>query len=126
MSVRSAFLIPAIGCALTVLAGPSLVVTPPNGHCRLAWSYDTNELSTNLTFNFYETTNVALPMSQWPMLTNVAGTNLTVDIDIVPGAHFFVMTASNFWGESDVSSPVVLTPTLPHSVNSSLKISKLP
>jgi hypothetical protein len=94
------------------------------GHLRLAWSYDTNQLSTNLSFNIYGSTNLAQPVSSWPILTNVIGTNTSCDLWLTPAQYFFVGTASNFWGETSVTSNLVVTPPAPQPINDSLKIQK--
>lgn len=108
------------------LAGPKLDTPPPNGHIHLVWTYDTNELSTNLIFCVYGTTNISIPVEQWPMVTNVVGTNLSVALDIIPGPNFFVMTTSNFWGESSITSSIASTPSVPKTMNDSVKIEKAP
>lgn len=117
----------SIVCLLgTALAGPLLTTPPPNGHVNLVWGYDTNMLSTNLIFYVYGTTNFSVPVEQWPVVTNVVGTNLSVAMDITPGKNYFVMTASNFWGESGISSSVASTPSVPRTMNDSVKIEKAP
>ncbi len=111
---------------LQALAAPQMIVAPPNGHVKLAWDYDTNQLSTNLFFNIYETTNLTIPFANWNLLTNVVGTNLSATMDVTPGAHFFVATASNFWMETSITSNLTSTPPLPQSINDSLRIEKAP
>lgn len=86
----------------------------PSGNVVLSWNYPTNELATNLVFKIYGTNLLNSSFSNWPVLTNATGTNLSIPIRIVPGPFFFVMTASNFWGESDFSA-VASTPALPRS-----------
>jgi hypothetical protein len=75
----------------------------------LAWNYPTNELSTNLTFNLYHSLAVTNPLP-WMMMTNTVGTNLNCKVDIIPGEHYFYVTASNFWGESLPSNILGLPP----------------
>ncbi|MBX3747340.1 MAG: hypothetical protein KF833_18680 [Verrucomicrobiae bacterium] len=72
---------------------------------RLGWDYPTNELSTNLWFHLYSHTNPAAPLSQWTIETSVVGTSTTVRIAPTPGHRFYVVTASNLWGESRPSEP---------------------
>lgn len=78
----------------------------------LFWDYPANELSTNLTFKIYSTTNAALAVSSWPVLTNKVGTNTTITLPIDAVQRYYVVTASNWWGESDFSN-VAGTPPLP-------------
>jgi hypothetical protein len=105
---------------LLLVTASALAWTPPDGRLTLEWDYPEQERSTNLTFYVYSTTNVFAPMTNWAVLTNVVGTNLSVRLQIDPGQRFFVMTASNFWGESDFSE-VASTPPLPRS-NANLKL----
>lgn len=102
---------------ISALAGLCLLAvaaSPPSGRVRLAWDYEPTELSTNLTFVLRHSTSIATPLTNWLVLTNVVGTNLTIEVQITPGQHYFVLTASNFWGESDFSN-VAGTPPLPRS-----------
>lgn len=122
-------LLPLLALVITLktYAAPQLVIAPPpTGNIRLSWDYDPSLLGTNLWFNIYETTNLTTPLSQWNLLTNVPGTNLSVDLTVGIGAHFIVGTSSNFWGESSITSNIVSTPAAPVPMNGSLKIQKLP
>lgn len=89
-------------------------LTPKN--ITLAWDYPTNELSTNLTFRLYGSTNIVQPMTNWILLVTIPGTNLSTVLSVVPGEHFYALTASNvFWRlESDFSN-VASTPPAPRS-----------
>lgn len=107
-------------------ASPTLSAPAPDGHVVLSWDYDTNQLSTNLWFNFYETTNISTPLANWNVLTNVVGTNLSVEVVITPGQHFIVATSSNFWGESSITSNMTVTPPLPVPINNTVRITKSP
>lgn len=100
------FLLLPLGAKAAVPTTPQLVI--------LAWDYPTNELRAELSFKLYTSTNLAVPMTNWLVLTNVAGTNLAAAVRIEPGEHFFTLTASNFWGESDFSN-VASVPPLPKS-----------
>lgn len=99
-----------------------LAWTPPDGLVTLEWDYPEAERSTNLTFYVFTSTNVAVPLTNWTALTNVVGTNLSVQLQIDPGQRYFVMTASNFWGQSDFSE-VASTPSLPRR-DMKLKLSR--
>lgn len=112
-------------CAVLAAAAAPLT-NSVNGHVRLAWSYDTNQLSTNLSFNIYGSQHLSLPASQWPLLTNVPGPNLSCDLQLQPAQYFFVATATDFWGETSITSNLVVTPAPPQPINDSLRIQKLP
>lgn len=88
----------------------------PRSAATLSWDYPTNELA-SVRFNLYSSTNVALPVSTWPLLTNVSGTNVVVQIN--PGQCFYFCTASNEFGESIPSN--VATATVARTVGN-LKI----
>lgn|SRR3990167_7444759 len=119
MKPKLALLSIILGCLLAALAA-----TPPSGRVILAWDYPTNELGTNLTFRLYGSSNITTPLTNWTVLTNVVGTNLSVTVQIQPGVYFFALTASNFWMESDFSN-VASTPALPRS-DSKLGITRGP
>lgn len=81
----------------------------------ICWSY-TNAAPDS--FKVYQTTNVALALTNWTVLTNVsalasAGTNTWPTNSclayVTPGSYFFTVTASNFWGES-IPAPPASTP----------------
>jgi hypothetical protein len=107
-------------------AAPLLVVQPPTGNITLRWKYDTNELSTNLWFTIYETTNLSEPLSNWNPVLTMPGTNVSATFNVNPGEHFFVATTSNFWGETSITSNLTSTPPLPQNINDSLRIEKAP
>ena len=92
----------------------------PPGQMRtngtLHWSYPTNELGTNLWFKIYSTTNVGAPASTWPLYLTVVGTNTQAVFPINAEQRFFVVTASNWHGES-VFSNVASTPPPPRHEN---------
>jgi len=96
----------AVAIAASLPSGPTPIT--------LAWDYPAADLSTGLVFRVYHTTTITTPVANWAVITNVAGTNLSVTLTVTPGARFYVVTASNFWGESDPSN-VASTPELPRS-----------
>ena len=101
------------------LAAPGQIST--NG-ILLAWDYPASVLSTNqVLFKLYSTTNLTSPQSSWPLVKSIrstngipVGTNLSfiTAFPMQAEARYFVMTASNFWGES-VFSSVAATPSAP-------------
>lgn len=72
----------------------------------LVWDYPATELNTNLTFKLYSSTNITVPLTNWPVATNVPGTITNVTLPIQPGMTFYFVTASNEFGESDPSNTV--------------------
>lgn len=85
-----------------------------NGIIRLEWDYPQDELSTNMTFVLYSTTNITTPFGLWTVVTNVSGTQTNATVRVTPGKLFLTLTASNLWGESDPSNVVPL-PAMPRS-----------
>lgn len=83
----------------------------------LAWDYAA--LSTNTTFYVWSRTNLLSPPAYH---TNVAGTNTTVKLALVPGVYFFSMSASNVWGMSTFTQELELPE--PPSSNHCIEITK--
>jgi hypothetical protein len=61
----------------------------------LTWDCPTNQPGTNLFYRVRHTTNLTLPLAEWPVWTNVTDTNLGALIQVEPGHHFFSVTVSN-------------------------------
>jgi hypothetical protein len=97
---------------LLLVALPSLAALRTN--VTLVFDYPVNELSTNLTFKFYSSTNAAAPLASWTLFAAVPATNTTYTFPLQPQQRFFFVTASNYWAESDPSS-VASTPVPPRS-----------
>ena len=124
-------------CVFASLRLSALTLTNSiNGHVTLLWGYDAEPANTNLAFDIYCTTNVALPANQWPLLTNVpstaalntndaSGTNYQLTLDVQPAQYFFTAVATNFWGEASLNSNIASTPPPPQPVTS-LAIRKIP
>lgn len=108
--------------ALLLLVGAVAFPQTPaiDGRVTLEWDYPAADLP-GMTFNVYHSTNAALPLASWPRLASVQGTN-RLPLTVTPGPNLFVMTASNFWGESDFSN-VATTPGTPRS-DVNLKVRK--
>lgn len=138
------FVISALALGLGSFAfGSTLPTNSVTPGVSLSWTYPTNKITCGLGFNIYDATDITTPWEQWPIAASVAATNfapyqatfdgtnwvatnLTVRLDIQPGAYFFVATASNFWGETSITSNVVSTPPAPLAINDSLRIRKVP
>ena len=83
-----------------------------------------------LTYFAYYTTNAALPATNWPLLSVITnpvsingGAQLAYTNYLVPGAYFFTMTASNFWGLSSFSGAVGTPQALPQPLLLNLGLS---
>ena len=98
----------AISCAAMVNADSA------TSNVQLNWNYPVSELSTNLSFVIYSSTNATLPMTNWTVLTNVVGTATNITLNVVQGENYYAVKVKNFWGESDFSQ-VVSTPAVPRS-----------
>jgi hypothetical protein len=138
MKLALAILLFILGIICFALSATASLVSTINGNVRLNWGFNTNDdpVGTNLTFNVYCTTNLNVPAAQWPLLTNLvstaaqdtndaSGTNFTIVLNVPPAQYFFAATASNFWGESSLTTNVVYIPGPPQLINT-LKIQKLP
>lgn len=102
---------------LNLWAGPPGVL---RSSVLLEWSYPSNQLSTNLIFKVYQSPDILAPMTNWTVLTNVVGTNISVVIPLSPQVMFFAVTSSNLWGESFFSN-VADTPPPPTNGNLSIR-----
>jgi alpha/beta superfamily hydrolase len=97
----------SIGILLaTVAASVSEIVT-------LAWQHGASGPDPATTYRIYHSTDVALPVAQWAEVAQIAGDQTNHSLNIMPGEHFFVMNASNFWGLSSNYSNVASTPEVP-------------
>lgn len=96
--------------------------SPPRS-VTLSWDYPTNELSTDIVFKVWTSTDVTVPVTNWTLITNVVGTNTSVTFSVQPGVHFYALTASSvFWKLDSVFSNVAATPPEPRSdVNLTVK-----
>jgi len=99
---------------LLLLALPLNAGIGTNETVTLTWDYPAADLSPDLTFRIRHSTEADLPFAKWSVLTNVAGTNLSVTLNLEPGQHYFYLTATNWWGESDPSN-IASTPPRPRS-----------
>ena len=83
-----------------------LSVAASASELEFAWDYPSDELSTNLTFKLYYSTNSSVPSTNWVVVGTTVGTNLTMKVDVTPARQWFSLTASNMWGESTFSNVV--------------------
>src|SRR6476646_3020510 len=66
-------------------------VIPPPKTLLLKWDY--TQVSPDIVFNVYSTTNLGVPIKKWTRYTNVTTTSCVVQVQ--PGNRFFAVTASN-------------------------------
>lgn len=115
----------------SILALASLVsfsASPP-GTKGVVLIWDNTAPKPDAWFAYY-TTNVTLPTNQWPLLAVITnpvpingGAQLAYTNYLVPGAYFFTMTASNFWGSSPFSGAVGVPQPLPQPLLLNLGVS---
>lgn len=103
-------------------AGPS---TSTRTNCVLTSDYPTNELSTNLWFKVYSSTNVSIPVTSWPLIAIVPGTNATFTLPLDFNQRFYVVKSSNSWwrAESDFSNVAGTQPVPRDVINLRLDLS---
>lgn len=99
-----------------LLAAVTVLAAATTNRLHLVWD-TAPDYDTNVSFNVYSQTNVALPVNEWKLLTNIsfhAYTNAAKPgepgrVEIPAAAdykQFYVVTASNMTGESDFSDSV--------------------
>lgn len=64
---------------------------PPSKTIALSWSYP--EVNTQIVFNVYATTNLAVPIDKWTLITNVSSTSCVLPAQF--NSQFFTVAASN-------------------------------
>jgi hypothetical protein len=69
----------------------SAVILPPTKRVTLSWNY--SQISPEIVFNVYASTNLAAPARNWTLLTNV--TTLSCSLSAASPHQFFTVTASN-------------------------------
>ena len=87
----------------TLSAAPA-AGTPIVKTIRISWSFPIEAQSPDLIFKLYHSTSLAVPVDQWPVLTNIPGTVRSAVIVADKVCEFFALTASNYLGESDFSA----------------------
>ena len=99
--------------ALALLGGTATASAPPLKEIVLAWDYTSRDVD---AFVLRGTPTLTTNLAAWPVLatipalvSNTIVTNFTLTME--PGQMFFVLTASNFWGESGFSN-ITNTPNI--------------
>ena len=75
-----------------------MVILPPGQKVRLVWDYPVQRETPDLVFKVYHTG--AVELHHFLLLTNVPGNLRSVDLPVNKRMEFFVLTASNYLGES--------------------------
>ena len=83
---------------------PSIVGPPTKKTVRIVWTYAVSRETPDLVFKLYHSTNLATAYRKWPLLTNIPGTSRSVTVPITQAREFFILTASNYLGESSYAT----------------------
>lgn len=81
-------------------AEQQIIVVPPKKTVTIGWSYPVNFETPDLVFKIYHSTNLSIAMTQWDLMTNIPGNLRSAVLPADQPQEFFVMTASNYLGES--------------------------
>jgi hypothetical protein len=102
-----------IALLLTFLAVTPLFAPPGvlRTNITLAW-IPANTPSTNFIYKIYSSTNILQPPTNWSVYATASGSVSNITLPIDANQRWFVMTASNWWGESSFSN-VASTPPIP-------------
>lgn len=76
---------------------------------KIRWTHS-NELSPDLAFILFTTTNLVGTNTIWTATTNISGMLTNCAVSVKPGQMYFRLIASNFWGCSDPSNVLPLPP----------------
>jgi len=88
-----------------IFGGAPAAVQPPVKTVRILWTYAVAMQTPDLVFKLYHSTNLAVAVKKWPLLTNVPGTLRSVTVPVNQRQEFFILTASNYLGESKFATP---------------------
>ncbi len=81
------------------LAVVALEINPDLSKVVLSWTYPSAELTTNITFHVFHSTNAGQALTNWTWLTNCPGTQtqLLVRLPNPGGFHLLTIAVSNQW-----------------------------
>lgn len=92
-------------------ANPSNSIRLFRSEIGLEWDQDTNSIPD--VFKLYTATNLNTPITNWTLVAEISGNVYKAAItNIALQQSFFLLTASNWWGES-LPSNVAGTPPIP-------------
>lgn len=93
------------GCAASPAAHrpavPLLLQSEAAKTVTLSWSYPPEAETVDLTFKLYHSLDLAAPLPQWPLLRTIPATERSVVLPAIQSQEFFIVTASNYLGESN-------------------------
>ena len=93
------------GAEVFVSSSPSpAAVTPPVKTVRITWAFPTASQSPDLVFKIYHSTSLTTPVNKWSLLTNIPGNLRSAVLVADKVSDFFVLTASNYIGESNFAT----------------------
>jgi hypothetical protein len=81
-----------------------MVVLPPGQKIRLVWDFPVSKETPDLIFKVYHSRRIGPSFESWLVLTNVPGNLRSVDLPAIKTLEFFVLTASNYLGESSFAT----------------------
>jgi hypothetical protein len=81
------------------------IPAPSSKTIRILWSYAIASQTPDLVFKIYHSYDAAVAVRYWPLLTNVPGSVRSVTVPMNQPREFFILTASNYLGESRFAVP---------------------
>lgn len=73
---------------------------PSKTNVLLSWSFPKEQETPETVFKVRHSRNIAVPLSLWPLVTNIPGTNRSVLLRQLYPWDFYTLTASNRYGET--------------------------
>jgi hypothetical protein len=92
-------LVPRNWCPVTIQAGTKTILTLSlllwcaAAAMSLRWQYAAPDQ--DVVFNLRSSTNLALPLTDWPVVAVIPGSNRSWTLPVLPGPRFYTLTASN-------------------------------
>jgi hypothetical protein len=83
----------------------------------LTWLTNVNTPSPDFIYKLYSTTNLSVSLTNWPIYATFSGTNTGITLPIDSNQRWFVLTASNWWGETFFSNVTNTPPILRYDLN---------
>jgi hypothetical protein len=84
--------------------GETSLLSPLEKKLQLQWNYPAHLESQDLVFKVYHSTNLSQPVGEWALLTNVPGNFRSISFSPNKEKEFYVLTASNYLGESKMAT----------------------